>query len=90
MLTTNSCIAKNTKVPWRMIEQEAILVDVGKGEVIHLNEVAAEIWDVIDGKKTMGDIVQHICKTFSVDEETAEKDTLQFTKELLEKKLIVC
>ena len=73
-----------------MIEREAILVDVGKGEVIHLNEVAAEIWDAIDGKKTINDIIKHICNIFSIDEKTAEKDVLEFIQKLLEKKLIEC
>lgn len=90
MLTPDSYISKNENVPWRIIEGEALLVDVDKGEVIHLNPVGAEIWNLIEGKKSVSDIVVHIYNTFEVDKETAKKDTLEFLERLIEKGLIEC
>lgn len=90
MVSLNSCISKNKKVPWRIVEGEALLVDVDKGEVIHLNPVGAEIWNLIEGKKSVSDIVVHIYNTFEVDKETAKKDTLEFLERLIEKSLIEC
>jgi rRNA processing protein Krr1/Pno1 len=82
MLPLDTIILKNERVPWRIIEDEAILVKVDSGEVIHLNEVAAEIWRIIDGKRKISEIVDHIQKDFDVDREQAEKDTLEFIKSL--------
>jgi len=89
MLPLDTIIIKNERVPWRIIEGEAVLVKVDSGEVIHLNEVAAEIWKVIDGKRQISEIVGHILSHFDVSREEAEKDTLDFLKSLLDKNLII-
>jgi len=88
MLPLDTIILKNERVPWRIIESEAILVKVDSGEVIHLNEVAAEIWRIIDGKRKISEIVDHIQKDFDVDREEAEKDTLEFIKSLSDINLV--
>ncbi len=89
MLPLDTIVSKNTKVPWRIIEGEAVLVKVDSGEVVQLNEVAAEIWRVIDGKKTISEIVNHIHGHFEVDRERAKKDALEFVQSLLDKKLVM-
>ncbi len=88
MLPLDTIILKNERVPWRIIEGEAILVKVDSGEVIHLNEVAAEIWRIIDGKRKISEIVDHIQKDFDVDREEAEKDTLEFIQSLSDINLV--
>ena len=88
MLPLDTIILKNKRVPWRIIEGEAILVKVDSGEVIHLNEVAAEIWRIIDGKRKISEIVDHIQKDFDVDREEAKKDTLEFIQSLSDINLV--
>lgn len=88
MLALDATITKDKEVPWRIIEGEAILVKVDKGEVIHLNEVAAEIWRIIDGKKKVYEIIDYIYNTFEVDREEVERDTLEFLKMLLDKEIV--
>ncbi len=88
MFPLDAIILKNERVPWRIIEGEAILVKVDSGEVIHLNEVAAEIWRIIDGKRKISEIVDHIQKDFDVEREQAEKDTLEFIKSLSDINLV--
>jgi hypothetical protein len=88
MVLLSTRIAKNKKIPWRIVEGEAILVDVSGASIIHLNEVGAEIWNVIDGKNSIADIVKHISNTFDVDEKTAQNDTIEFIKQLFEKGVI--
>ncbi len=88
MLPLDTIISKNERVPWRIIEGEAILVKVDSGEVIHLNEVAAEIWRIIDGKRKISEIVDHIQNDFDVDREQAENDTLEFIQSLSDINLV--
>ena len=89
MLSLETIFKKNEKVPWRVIEGEAILVKVDSGEVSHLNEVATKIWQAIDGQRKVSDIIRHIHDSFDVKREEAEKDTLGFLKALADKKIIV-
>src|SRR3989442_9746278 len=37
VLTVETRLAKNEKIPWRIIEEEAILIDLEEGEVVRLN-----------------------------------------------------
>ncbi|MFC1540365.1 PqqD family protein, partial [Gemmatimonadota bacterium] len=71
-------------IPWRIIEGEAIVVEVDRGEIIHLNETGAEIWNVLDGQKTVSDIITHIRNEFEVTEEVAERDTGEFLGQLID------
>ena len=90
MVLLNSRVAKNEKMPWRIIEGEAILVDVDNGEIIHLNPVGAKIWDSIDGKRPVKEIIGHICGQFEVDNKTAQKDTLEFLDKLVKNGAVKC
>lgn len=92
MVSINSRISGGKDMPWRIIEEEALLVDVNKGEVIHLNEVGAEIWKVINEKKgeetSVEELIEHICSEFEVEKDTAQTDVLEFLDELVEKGLV--
>ena len=88
MLKMDTCLLKNKDVPWRMIDKEAILVDIKKSESIYFNEMAARIWDCLDGKKTIKEIIKNIRGISDVNEKTVTNDIFEFLENLLEKKLI--
>ena len=88
MFRVEGRLSKNTKIPWRLIEEEAILIDRDEGEVVRLNPVAAEIWSAIDGKRTANEIVEHICCTFEVSPRKANRDVHRFINQLLRHELI--
>ena len=88
MLALDTRLAKSEKIPWRLIEEEAILLDLEEGEVLRLNPVGAEIWNAIDGTRTVAEIVAHICRTFEVSHRTARRDAHRFLKQLLRHELV--
>jgi hypothetical protein len=88
MVTDGTRLSKNAQIPWRIIEEEAILIDLEEGEVVRLNPVGAEVWSAIDGTRTVQDIVTHICRTFEVSQQTANHDVHRFIKSLLRHELV--
>jgi len=90
MISRNSRISRNEKTAWRIIEGEGVLVDTEGGNFIHLNETAAEIWNSLDGKHTVSDLVAHISNTFDVTIESAEKDAVEFLENLLKHGVAEC
>jgi hypothetical protein len=88
VLSVDARLAKNEKIPWRLIEEEALLLDLEEGEILRLNPVGAEIWNAIDGTRTVTEIVAHICHTFEVSHRTASKDVHRFLKQLLRHELV--
>jgi len=88
MINISTVPTQNPNVLSRKADNEAVLVMPQQGKVKVLNEVGAAIWELIDGKRDVKKISEKICAQFDVDQPTAEKDTLEFMAELLEREII--
>lgn len=78
---------KSSSIVSRKIADEVILVpirqDAGDLESIYtLNEVAARIWELIDGKKRVREIRDTIVEEFEVSPQQAEDDLILLIKQL--------
>jgi methyltransferase-like protein len=71
-------------IAWRIVDEEAVLVNVKKDEVIHLDPVASFIWSKMDGQASMQEIADAVVEEFEVDLETALADSMEFARRLLE------
>jgi hypothetical protein len=71
-------------IAWRLIEGEAVLVNVRRDEVIHLNPAASFLWSSLDGQASLADVARSMTEEFEVDAETALADTIAFAADLLE------
>lgn len=85
----STCYQKVPSVVGRRIEDEVILVPIGRNigdlqNIYTLNEVAACVWEAIDGNRTLAEVVDVIIQEFDVDRERAELDTLEFAGQLVE------
>ncbi len=84
----NSVLVKNEDIAWRKIDDDAILIDMDEEEVTHFNEVAAQIWDTLDGERTVTEIMEHVQNLFEVDGEQAKKDVFAFLNQLIKKEMV--
>ena len=78
---------KSDSIVSRKIGDEFILVpirqDVGDLESIYtLNETAALIWELIDGKTQVSEIKEKIVEEFDVEPEQAEQDLKEHLQQL--------
>lgn len=78
---------KNPDVIFRHIAEEFILVPIRQKvvdlkSVYTLNEVAAFIWELIDGKNDTSKIVYKVVEEFDVDSLCAAKDTKEMFSQL--------
>ena len=53
-----------------------------------VSEVGERIIELVDGTRTVGDIVEVLVEEFEVSREVAEADTRQFLRVLLEKRVL--
>ena len=90
MISLHSRVRRNERTAWRIIEDEGVLVDSDKGNIIHLNETGAEIWKILNESRSVSEIVTHVRDTFNVDAETAERDTLEFLEDLVKNGVAEC
>ena len=75
-------LVRRPDIAWRIVEGEAILLDLEEAEVLRLNPVAAEIWASMDGTRTVDDVVAHIERTFDVGAWRARRDVRRFVRQL--------
>ena len=73
------------------------MLAVGPDDTLHtfededgqVSEVAERILELVDGRRTVGDIVAVLCEEFEVEPEQCRGDTVSFVRLLVEKKVLV-
>lgn len=84
MISTDSCVKKDSNVAWRIVEGNAFLVSPKDSMMYPLNPVGTKTWQLLDGKVRVKNIIDNICQEFAIDRMTAEKDITAFIRSLLD------
>jgi hypothetical protein len=79
--------SKDPSIVFRKVADEFILVPIKQKasdveSIYTMNDVASRIWELINGKRSLKDIKTIIIKEFEVGPEKAEKDLIDFSKQL--------
>jgi len=81
-------LAKSPETAWRVIEGEAMILSLDNKVFRGLNSVGSRVWELIDGRRSLDEIVSQIVGEFEVTPEVASRDVGTFVAELLEKRLL--
>jgi Coenzyme PQQ synthesis protein D (PqqD) len=81
-------LAKSPETAWRVIEGEAMILSLDDKVFRGLNSVGSRVWELIDGRRSVDEIVSQIVGEFEVTPEVAHRDVGTFVAELLEKRLV--
>lgn len=88
MISLENKFTRNDDIAWRIIDGEALVVSP-KGSLIYpLNDVGTRVWELLDGKKKVGEITSILCEEFEADEKIIQDDVVVFVEELLKAGLI--
>jgi hypothetical protein len=79
---------KSPSAAYQIIDGEAVIIVPSEQMVNVLNPVGSRIWDLADGRKSVGEIAEILTREFDVSYETALKDAMEFTGDLAEKNVI--
>ena len=71
--------ARDVDFVFRRIAEEIILVPVRRNmgdleSIYSLNETAARVWELLDGRRTVGDVLDTLVGEFEVASKTARQD----------------
>ena len=72
----------------RVIEGEAVILSMETKVLRGLNPVGSRIWELIDGQRSVEEIVGVIVKEFDVEPARADEDVRGFVQEVLDKGLV--
>jgi len=89
----DSIISHSPSIVTRKTGNEYVLVPISNNiadmnSVFTLNETGAFLWEQIDGKKTISELVATLTNEYDIDSASAERDVFEFV-EKMEKYLII-
>ena len=79
----------------REIEGELIIVPLVAGigdiedELFTLNETGRAIWELLDGQRTLKDVVEELSSEFDALKREIQEDVMGFVRELLKRGMLV-
>ena len=82
-------LSKSPATAWRVIEGEAVILSLDTKVFRGLNAVGSRVWELIDGRRSVDEIVEVIVREFEVTPERAATDVQDFVRELLDKELVI-
>jgi len=90
----NLVLHKNKDMVTRVIDDETILLPIYKTSdeincIYTLNKVGSRLWELIDGKKRLGEIKKQVLKEFDTTPPEVDKEIAKFLKDLKEIKAVV-
>lgn len=88
MASLDRRFSRDERISWRVIENQAVLVDPDEGEVLRFNPIGTEIWQDLDGTRTVDEIIDHIHQIFEVNRKRAQRDVLRFLNKLVRRELV--
>ncbi|RLG58581.1 MAG: PqqD family protein [Candidatus Hydrothermarchaeota archaeon] len=78
---------RSPSMVFRKVAEEFILVPIRNNagdldSIYTLNPVGARVWELLDGKRSVRDIVEALVEEFEVEKEEAEADVVHFLRQL--------
>lgn len=81
-------IKASNDVVSRVVDGEAVLLDLASGKYFGLNEVGSRVWEHVDEPITVGALVERLLAEFDVDAITLRRDVHELLADLTTKGLI--
>lgn len=88
--------SKSKDISYRKIDNELLIVPIGdktipeKPELFYLeDQTSIKIWELIDGKRELSQIIKEISELFSIEKDKIEDDVANFISELKNNGIIV-
>ena len=89
MFDLDTTLTRNPDCPVREIGESYVIL-APSGETTHaLEDLAAFIWQHLDGQNDLGAVLKAILAEYDIDELTARADLLDFAQQLVETGLAV-
>jgi len=70
------------------VDNELVMMDVSSGDCFGISGVGTRIWEMLDGKQSLNDVVSKVCSEYDVSEDVCRRDVEEFIARLFELKLV--
>ncbi len=80
---------RHPQIASRVVEGQEIILYADSGEVTVLNDVGTRVWELIDGARSVDDIIGVIAGEYVVERAIAERDVAEFLQDLARREAII-
>ena len=80
---------RNNDFPWQSFTSETIIIDPENNQSFELNELGTFIWQKLDGKTPVSEIIDGILKEYETDDEQVIKDLNELIISMIEARIII-
>jgi hypothetical protein len=88
-VTLASVLRRSDDVRYRIFDSEAVVIRQRSAEVLGMNPVGSRLFDLLDAKTPVAELLDRVEDEFEVERTILEADSLSFLTELLEAGLAV-
>jgi len=88
VLDRTQVLTRNPGAAYRIYDGQATIVLPEQARVTVLNEVGSLVWDRIDGRRSLGEILDAVNEAFDVAPEQLERDVKEFLDALREQRMV--
>ena len=90
MLTLQSRLRPNEEeVAGKVMDGEAIIINLSNGIYYSMDKVGGLIWELIDGRYSLEEMVTALCARYDVSAEKAKSDVERLLGELVQENLVI-
>ena len=87
-ISGNTILQRHPEQLFTMIDDEVVMLNIKHEEYLNLNSHASYIWQQLKTPHSFGELTDHLCSAYNVEEKVCIKDTLDFITEFVERDII--
>ncbi|MGW8313956.1 MAG: PqqD family protein [Bacteroidales bacterium] len=84
----DTILQRNPDQLFSVIDDEVVMLDIRDEEYLNLNSQASHIWKFLENPCSFGELTDHLCSAYHVEEEECIRDSLEFIIALVQKEII--
>lgn len=87
-ININSIVIRREGINATDLHGEKVMMDLNEGKYFALNKVGSKIWDIIDNKISVKDIIEILMKEYDIDEKSCNEEVIGFIGKMNAAKII--
>ena len=87
-MDSTTTLKRSDNATFQSVAGEAIVIHLPTGKYFSLNRVGTELWEMLDGRRSISEHAAFLAQKYNVDSETVGRDVLELCDKLLAKNLV--
>ncbi|MDH3522242.1 MAG: pyrroloquinoline quinone biosynthesis peptide chaperone PqqD [Acidobacteriota bacterium] len=89
MIDDRAVLERAADVRFRAVDDETVVIRQEAAEALVLNEVAGRILELVDGRRTVGEIIDRLFEEFDAPRDALAEDVCAYLRELVAAGLVL-